>query len=149
MNKQQALEALLCRVRSWEQPHEEVRATEAGVVFRELFRAVERVDQLVATPRSRRQPSYSKEMESLLKTAGAAALYLLVDEVDVVEVPQGGFDPRPMAERNGYAPRELRGQAGLLPVLGAANPSPIPLAGLGPAPVQPINGEIGRRVDED
>jgi hypothetical protein len=78
VNKQQALEAILRKVRGWEEAFAEVRAVHPDLVFGQLRNQV-----LSMTPSLGTRP-YTKNQEALLITA-AAALYLMVDEVTVVE----------------------------------------------------------------
>lgn len=73
--KQEALERLLQRVRRWEQPHEEVKLASHQQVFEELMEVV----GLYA------EDEGTDDAEAYLVTIAAAAVYLLIDEVTVVE----------------------------------------------------------------
>lgn len=116
MNKQQALEALLEVCRKQEEPGREVARVPHEEALLSLLEAARNLDVLVASPGSRRRTAGIRET---LKLLGGLALYLLVDEVEVVEgraleewLNEGGadFDKRPMAERNGFAePKPVNG----------------------------------------
>lgn len=79
MNKQEALEALLTKEREWEAETEEVRATPPGLVLEVLHASTMRLMDM----REAEVPSLSDYRAALIR-AGAAALYLLVDEVEIV-----------------------------------------------------------------
>lgn len=115
MNKQQALEALLTKMRQWEQPQEETRAVHEGEVMAELKAEASRMQSVDRTA---------------LIAIGAAALYLLTDEVTVVA---GRSLDEWLAE-----PGNREGMA-MVKKLGGA----LVAAGYtGPANPQPINGSI-------
>lgn len=81
VNKQEALEAVLAAVRQWEAPTEEVRAVEGEQVLRELVSAAGDIDSLVdMTPTA----NIEEQIWSRLVTVGAAAVWLLTDEVEIV-----------------------------------------------------------------
>lgn len=135
MNKQEALEALLTKMRDWEQPYEEVKSATPGVVTDSLRRNYARLMDL------REAEMYGggvddAEFQAALICLGAAALYLLVDEVEVVtsrplkEWLAEPVSPRtpPVASRPQY-PRVHRG---------TEPPN---------APMYPTNGIIGGRRD--
>lgn len=128
MNKQEALEAVLRKVRAWEEPGNEVRATDPVAVGEELLASARAIDLLVAQAESEDADEAFDIVvfgEHLL-TVAAAAVYLLVDEVTVVEplspshpltagpaaipatvtINPASYDPTPV---NGYPPgiREL------------------------------------------
>jgi hypothetical protein len=79
VNKQEALEVVLRKMRGWEEPHEEVKAREDRYVYREMTHALDAFSGMAGmnwqTPGAR----------EYLKTIAAAALYMMVDEVEVVE----------------------------------------------------------------
>lgn len=71
MNKQEALEALLTKMREWEQPHDETKRVDDQTVFSDMSEAFGKYPEAFDT-------------QAYLIRIGAAALYLLVDEVTVV-----------------------------------------------------------------
>lgn len=81
MNKQQALEALLVRCRTYEEGNREVAATAHEKVLEQLMENVRNLDVVVAMPPSARRTA---KLRVMLEQVGAKALYLLVDEVEVV-----------------------------------------------------------------
>lgn len=74
MNKQEALVAILAECRTYEAGHEEVRREDPEVVLRGMLRMAELAQQT---------PDQEGAREMVLHVAGAA-LYLLVDEVEIV-----------------------------------------------------------------
>lgn len=126
MNKQEALEALLTKARQWEHPHEEVRWVDVGTVFQDLSATVQLIDRMVAMPLSSRPEDYSEELKRLLTVAGAAALYLLADEVELV---QGRSLEKWLAAKGEGIP-QMPGYARMHP---GSNP-------------QPVNGTIGKEL---
>ena len=85
MNKQEALVEILSVCRSYEQPHEETRRTLPDEVHDCVLEAARNIDILVGkgfdgSP----DVAYDRLREELLRIAGGA-LYLLVDEVDIVQ----------------------------------------------------------------
>jgi hypothetical protein len=84
MNKQEALVALLEVVRKWERTDSEVRRDDVEVrsVFSALGEAARELETVLASVPSRRS---SVQVRQRLITLGAAAVWLLVDEVEVVE----------------------------------------------------------------
>ena len=79
VNKQQALEAILRKVRGWEEPSAEVRHQDESYVLTQLR---QRTEWLV---RRRQYRSGDAAEKRELVAIAAAALYLLVDEVTLVE----------------------------------------------------------------
>ena len=139
MNKQEALEAVLRRMREWEQPDEETRKETLASVMNIMGRARDRLLDLRDAEVAGVDVEYA-DMEAQLINVGAAALYMLVTEVNVVEVPAAGAgasSPAPAQDRP--MPKELRGaEGGTLPVLGIG-------AGVASYP-RVVNGQIGRRL---
>ena len=85
MNKQEALVEILSVCRSYEQPHEETRRVSPGAVHDLVLEAARTIDMLVGTGfDGSPDVAYDRLREELLRIAGGA-LYLLVDEVDVVQ----------------------------------------------------------------
>ncbi len=82
MNKQEALEALLAKCRGWEQAGAEVPRAAPERVLQEMNEAM---DRLVITREA-------ADQQAQLTIIGAAALYLLRDEVQVV-VPDARVMP--------------------------------------------------------
>lgn len=91
MNKQQALEAVLRKVRLWERPDGEVRLADPDMVFGKLLESARALDMLLAQLTMNDELSPEAEaglmgrVRDLLGTLGAAAVYLMTDEVTVVE----------------------------------------------------------------
>lgn len=126
MNKQEALVALLVKMREWEQPHEEVREADPGMVLEQMQEAFRDMDYAVGT----------REGVEFLTTIGAAALYLLVDEVTVVA---GRSLEEWLADREPAIPFVSAG----MPVLPEYADPRIQHPPGRSAP-QPINGTIGK-----
>jgi hypothetical protein len=84
MNKQEALAELLAVVRKWERTEAEVRRDDVEVeaVFSAVSNATRDLETLLRSKPSRRS---SAQVRQRLLTLGAAAVWLLVDEVEVVE----------------------------------------------------------------
>jgi hypothetical protein len=75
--KQEALELLLRKCRGWEAPHEEVRATDPADVKAQARQAWSVIRS--------HDPADEEAHREAWAAIGAAALYLLTDEVTVVE----------------------------------------------------------------
>lgn len=87
MNKQEALVAILEECRSHEQPHEETRRVLPGEVHDLVLDVARNLDLLMATGLdggTSPDVAYDRVRDALVRLAGGA-LYLLVDEVDVVD----------------------------------------------------------------
>jgi hypothetical protein len=84
MNKQEALEGILVKCREWEQRTEEVKAVHgtqvADVMHRNVMRLLDMREAEVAGVKLD-----DAEFKAALFCVAAAALYLLVDEVEVVQ----------------------------------------------------------------
>jgi len=83
VNKQEALEALLEECRLYEQPHEETRLVDPSSVHDYVLDRARKLETIVATGGEPDQ-LYDRVRAVLISLAGGA-LYLLVDEVEVVE----------------------------------------------------------------
>lgn len=109
MNKQEALVALLEVCRSQEEPGREVARAPHEEVLALLVDAGRDLDVIAASPAGRRR---NAKLRAHLAAIGGMALYLLVDEVDVVEPAEevgygkGSFvTPSPSS----YAPVTING----------------------------------------
>lgn len=81
MNKQEALVALLARCRKYEEKDGEVARVAHEQVLTELLDEVRALDLVEGMPPSARRTA---KLRLLLEQIGSKALYLLVDEVEVV-----------------------------------------------------------------
>lgn len=81
MNKQEALVAALEKMRGWEEAGEEVQRQPDEYVYTMM---VETVEWLAARHKYRTVVVPDKAAQEALARVAAAALYLLVDEIDVV-----------------------------------------------------------------
>lgn len=77
MNKQEALEAILEQCRKYEQAHEEVRRADPEVVLRGLLR-------MARLAHGAQDNSDEAGMREMVLGVAGAALYLLVDRVEIV-----------------------------------------------------------------
>lgn len=82
MNKQQALEALLEVCRKQERPDQEVAVVPHAQTIQELVSLVGDLDVILRTPVSVRRDA---RLRQTLAALGGRALYLLVDEVELVQ----------------------------------------------------------------
>lgn len=116
MNKQQALEALLAKCRTWEERGREVKsARDAGV----RLALKKELEWLVLRGDAR----YASEDKHHLISIGAAALYLLADEVEVVT-------GRTLDEWLAAKGKDLPDMPGYKDMWSGSNP-------------QPVNGRMG------
>jgi hypothetical protein len=83
VNKQEALEMLLVTCRRWEHEVEETRRVDPGLVYEDLVDSARAIEIVLAS--SDADELKDRKVEELLGRIGGAVLYLLVDEVTVVE----------------------------------------------------------------
>lgn len=140
MNKQEALEGILVKCREWEQRTEEVKAVHgtqvADVMHRNVMRLLDMREAEVAGAKLD-----DAEFKAALFCVGAAALYLLVDEVEVVEGRSLEEWLANNADRSGTG-----GRMHLPSGRPQVHLSPQPVTQPSVVLVQPVNGTIGKRL---
>lgn len=84
MNKQEALVDVLAACRGFEQPHEEVQRVSDNDVWRQMKQGVAWLRELAGDRPVGHASRPSPEARERLARIAGAALYLLVDEVEIV-----------------------------------------------------------------